>query len=93
MAGFKLEMEFHNRCRSKGRNCGCYWKKEGEFVIKLRTNMRKHTLTFIALFWLSFSIQAQHLKNPKENSSLFEGVIKTVVIDDERARQSQYLYT
>jgi hypothetical protein len=55
--------------------------------------MRKYTLIFIALFWLSFSIQAQHHKNPKENSSLFEGVIKTVVFDDERGRQNQYLYT
>jgi hypothetical protein len=55
--------------------------------------MRKHTLTLIALFWLSFSIQAQHLKNPRENSRVFEGVIKTVVFDDEQARQSQYLYT
>jgi hypothetical protein len=55
--------------------------------------MSKYALTFIVLFSLSLSIQAQHRKIPKEKGNLFEGIIKTVIFDDEKGSQFQYLDT
>lgn len=55
--------------------------------------MKKYHLAFITVFCLSFSIQAQQHKNPNKNLSTFEGTIKTVIFDDEKGNQRQYLYT
>jgi hypothetical protein len=35
--------------------------------------MKKYILTFVTIFWLSFSIQAQYPKNSDQKSRLFEG--------------------
>jgi hypothetical protein len=55
--------------------------------------MKKHILTFVTIFWVSFSIQAQHPKNADQKSRLFKGIVRAVVFEDEKGTQNHYLYT
>lgn len=55
--------------------------------------MKKYLLTFLTASLLSFSIQAQHAKNSNANNRVFQGIIKSVIFDNEQVARKQFLDT
>ena len=55
--------------------------------------MTKYFSTILAVLLFSFSIQAQQAEISKENNQVFQGIIKSVIFDNESVVQKQFLDT
>lgn len=55
--------------------------------------MTKYFLALLAAFLFNFSIQPEQTKNSNDNTHVFQGVIKTIIFDDEQIAQKQFLDT